>query len=498
MTDNQKRKEEFKKLQEELKREIFKNKPTPKPVIDEFKKRCGRCKRRKLKINFNEDKRFSDGLRAICILCEKEIEKEKISTNKPKPASKPKPNPTLKPKPASKPKPTPKPKVTEEKIDITKQNDEGLIGGVIAIGIVIGVIYLAFRLIGAGLDFLFSEEDIENYSSPETSSTTTTTVASTTTTTVASTTTTTAFIDRDSPTWTDKSINIQNINDTYFEVLWKTASDNVNVVGYYFYLNSQLKGEYIRNNNNNSIFLDGLKSGTTYELEIIAYDDEGNLSTDNPKATITTSGAADSSSNSSTNSSSSNTQSTTTTTTVIPFEVPTITELYLNGPSEISLGQDIVYSVNFTITTGTFYTDNPYGNYSLKQGTEYLNIYFDWIPENPPENGIYNNELRKCVLLVPTKNSFEQEFSVSGTCTLSSTGFYEGQRIWVYAVSIVSEYSQSTFHWTYPGLNGCDTSSNFGGRSTCLDPYNIFNDPTYAKGNMYTYARYPITTVTSS
>ncbi|MBT6232839.1 MAG: hypothetical protein HOI51_05600, partial [Nitrosomonadales bacterium] len=170
-------------------------------------------------------------------------------------------------------------------------------------------------------------------------------------------------------------------------------------------------------------------------------------------------------------------------------------ELYLNGPSEISLGQDIAYTVNFTIDTGTFYTNNPYGYYSLKQGTEYLNIYFDWTPENPPENGISNNELRKCVLSVPTKNSFEEEFSVSGTCTLSSTGFYEGQRIWVYAVSVVSEYVQSTTHWTDSGINGCSTSSNFGGRSTCLDPYNIFNDPTYARGNMYAYSGNPITVV---
>ena len=42
------------------------------------------------------------------------------------------------------------------------------------------------------------------------------------------------------------------------------------------------------------------------------------------------------------------------TTTAVPFQVPTISRLYLNGPSEISLGQDVVYTVDFTITTGTF------------------------------------------------------------------------------------------------------------------------------------------------
>jgi hypothetical protein len=628
--DPLKKRKEFEELEKELMNEIFgtsqvpKPKPAPKakPAPDEFKKQCGRCKRRKLKINFSEDKRFADNLRSICINCEKEVEKE------------------LQSKPAPKPKPAPKAKPEPEPADSLFQT---LLGVAMVVGMAVGIMYIGFRIISAGIEYLYPSEDNsivvqENSNNAEsanadfefpscnfteddtnriksafvirnqdlevdikiydllcendqfvfeitsikdqnfneyynsevfdtcchplvynqnteliygslimfnppkvniekplkldfyggasnidqsvlnesqftqfkliikkelntsnatsTTTSTTTTVPPTTTTTVPpTTTTTTIFIDQDSPTWTDKSINISNITDTYFEVLWKTASDNVNVAGYYFYLNNQLKGEYVRNNDNNSIFLDGLSSGTTYNLEIVAYDDEGNLSTDNPKATITTSGVAGSSSNSS-NSSASSTQSTTTTT-AIPFEVPTISRLYLNGPTEISLGQDVIYTVDFTINTGTFYTSNPYGYYSLRQGTEYLNIYFDWRPENPPENGLYNNELRKCVLSVPTKNSFEQEFSVSGTCILSSEGFYEGQRIWVYAVSVVSEYSQSTNHWTYPGLMGCDTSSNFGGRSTCLDPYNIFNDQTYAKGNMYAYLKNPITEVNS-
>ena len=119
-------------------------------------------------------------------------------------------------------------------------------------------------------------------------STTTTTSTSTTTTTSTSTTTTTIYVDNEPPTWPDKTVTIVNLNPTYFEVQWKPASDNTNVAGYRFYLDNIFKGEYIRNNDNNSIFLDGLTGGTTYTLEIIAYDDETNQSIDNPTLTITT------------------------------------------------------------------------------------------------------------------------------------------------------------------------------------------------------------------
>ena len=119
---------------------------------------------------------------------------------------------------------------------------------------------------------------------PTTSTSTSTTVAPTT-----STTTTTIYQDNVPPTWTDKTITIKNMNPTYFEVNWKAASDNTNVAGYRFYLNNVFKGEYIRNNDNNSIFLDGLTEDTTYLLEVIAYDDDSNESIDNPTLSITTS-----------------------------------------------------------------------------------------------------------------------------------------------------------------------------------------------------------------
>ena len=118
--------------------------------------------------------------------------------------------------------------------------------------------------------------------------TTSTTVAPTTSTSTSST-TTTIYQDNVPPTWTDKTITIKNMNPTYFEVNWKAASDNTNVAGYRFYLNNVFKGEYIRNNDNNSIFLDGLTEGTTYLLEVIAYDDDSNESIDNPTLSITTS-----------------------------------------------------------------------------------------------------------------------------------------------------------------------------------------------------------------
>ena len=116
--------------------------------------------------------------------------------------------------------------------------------------------------------------------------TSSTTVAPTTST---SSSTTTIYQDSVPPTWTDKTITIKNMNPTYFEVNWKAASDNTNVAGYRFYLNNVFKGEYIRNNDNNSIFLDGLTEGTTYLLEVIAYDDDSNESIDNPTLSITTS-----------------------------------------------------------------------------------------------------------------------------------------------------------------------------------------------------------------
>ncbi len=124
--------------------------------------------------------------------------------------------------------------------------------------------------------------------STSTTSTSTSTTSTSTSTSTTSTTTTTVYVDNEPPTWPDKTITIVNLNPTYFEVQWKPASDNTNVAGYRFYLDNIFKGEYIRNNDNNSIFLDGLTQGTTYNLEIIAYDDDSNLSIDNPTLTITT------------------------------------------------------------------------------------------------------------------------------------------------------------------------------------------------------------------
>ena len=99
-------------------------------------------------------------------------------------------------------------------------------------------------------------------------------------------------IDKEPPTWPNypyTDIRVTNITRYYFEVLWPAANDNVNVAGYYFYLNGSRVATYERVNENNSIFLDGLARNSTYELEIIAYDDTGNLSTQNPVKTVQTS-----------------------------------------------------------------------------------------------------------------------------------------------------------------------------------------------------------------
>ena len=110
----------------------------------------------------------------------------------------------------------------------------------------------------------------------------------TTTTTVPQTTTTLPSADDVSPSWPNKEVSITNINTDYVEVLWNTAEDNVNVAGYLFYLNGTLWDYYERINDNNSIYLNDLNPNTTYNLEIYAYDDEGNVSSDNPKISFTT------------------------------------------------------------------------------------------------------------------------------------------------------------------------------------------------------------------
>tara|TARA_B100001287_G_scaffold276024_1_gene285465 strand:- start:157 stop:2241 length:2085 start_codon:yes stop_codon:yes gene_type:complete len=118
--------------------------------------------------------------------------------------------------------------------------------------------------------------------------TTTTTTVPQTTTTVPQTTTTLPSADDVSPSWPNKEVSITNINTDYVEVLWNTAEDNVNVAGYLFYLNGTLWDYYERINDNNSIYLNDLNPNTTYNLEIYAYDDEGNVSSDNPKISFTT------------------------------------------------------------------------------------------------------------------------------------------------------------------------------------------------------------------
>ena len=161
-----------KKKQEKISNELlgisnveYEAKEKKKPQQEQFKKKCGRCNKTKLLLNFGEDKRFSDNLKSICNLCEVELEKEakskKVVNTKPKPSSV---------KVSSQPKVTPKPKVTpepesistEKSIDLdnsdsnTAQTEFGFFSGLFAIGIVVGAIYLVIKIFGAGIDFVSS------------------------------------------------------------------------------------------------------------------------------------------------------------------------------------------------------------------------------------------------------------------------------------------------------------------------------------------------------
>jgi hypothetical protein len=225
--------------------------------------------------------------------------------------------------------------------------------------------------------------------------TTTSTLAPTTTT---STTTTTLFTDNEVPTWPNKEVTITNINPTYFEVLWNTASDNINVAGYKFYLNNQLKGEFVRNNDNNSIFLDGLTSGTTYNLEIVAYDDAGNTSTNNPRTTVVTSG---------TSSNTSNQTTTTTTLACLEDNEPPALVNYSYSPNSVDVSS-APGQVEVLLTV----TDNCSG-----VGTGFYGIDVTTSPSTGFStasliSGTNTNGVWKAVINIP-QNHFQSTFSIT-------------------------------------------------------------------------------------
>jgi hypothetical protein len=247
-------------------------------------------------------------------------------------------------------------------------------------------------------------EIVVNFTKEERSTTTTTTTlapTTTTTTTTTSTTTTTLFTDNEVPTWPSKEVSITNINPTYFEVIWNTASDNINVAGYKFYLNNQLKGEYIRNNDNNSIFLDGLTSGTTYNLEIVAYDDAGNTSTDNPRTTVVTSGTSSNTSNQTT------TTSTTTTLACLDDNEPPALVNYSYSPNSVDVSS-APGQVEVLLTV----TDNCSG-----VGTGFYGIDVTTSPSTGFStasliSGTNTNGVWKAVINIP-QNHFQSTFSIT-------------------------------------------------------------------------------------
>jgi hypothetical protein len=206
--------------------------------------------------------------------------------------------------------------------------------------------------------------------------------------------------------------------------------------------------------------LDGLSSGTTYNLEIVAYDDEGNLSTDNPKATITTSGVAGSSSNSS-NSSSSSTQSTTTTTTTTPARYAEMISFSLDVPTAgvnpgyypatvadtVEIGQNVVYVINFTIDADGYILREPY----------YMSVLFRRFASYSLERSYNDYEFCNFTSITPQSTG---QFTGSASCYLSTENSVVGEVIYLDAFTIArgEGSSQGTFYF-YDG----EATTNMGG-----------------------------------
>lgn len=88
--------------------------------------------------------------------------------------------------------------------------------------------------------------------------------------------------------WKNSSINIANLTQTYFEVLWKDPESLDRIKYYEFYLNNQLLIKLEKENDDNSIFISNLKPRTKYNLKIVAYDHLGNKSTYDNNLNVTT------------------------------------------------------------------------------------------------------------------------------------------------------------------------------------------------------------------
>lgn len=82
----------------------------------------------------------------------------------------------------------------------------------------------------------------------------------------------TVFQDTQAPT-SPKNLKA-NIKETHVDLTWDASTDNVGVVGYKVYLGADLIGEV----NTTAATINNLKAGTTYRVDVRAYDAAGNVS----------------------------------------------------------------------------------------------------------------------------------------------------------------------------------------------------------------------------
>ena len=86
--------------------------------------------------------------------------------------------------------------------------------------------------------------------------------------------------DNEAPIWSNDPISFSKVNPGYLDILWGQATDNIGISVYKIYANGVLKSTVNFGTNRTTIV--GLVPDTEYLFEIIACDEAGNCSTNNP------------------------------------------------------------------------------------------------------------------------------------------------------------------------------------------------------------------------
>ncbi len=89
--------------------------------------------------------------------------------------------------------------------------------------------------------------------------------------------------DNEAPIWGNDPISFSKVNPGYLDILWGQATDNIGISVYKIYANGVLKSTVNFGTNRTTIV--GLVPDTEYLFEIIACDEAGNCSTNNPTNT---------------------------------------------------------------------------------------------------------------------------------------------------------------------------------------------------------------------